>query len=178
MWKGTASSQEQTKFAELSLKLVAFDYSGDISGSRCPFGSHTRRNNPRSALEYGKRGAFDVPGALSNRRRILRRGLPYGHVDDPGRDDGEHGVIMLIMNADLSRQFEFVQQQWMNYGNDFGLANDPDPLLGNHGSNEAMHAGGRMMIEGDADSNQPPYFCNNMPTLVETRGGDISSSPV
>jgi deferrochelatase/peroxidase EfeB len=177
VWAGTASLPEQTRFAELSMQLVAFDYSDDASGARCPFGSHARRNNPRSALEFGKNRAFDVPGALSNRRRILRRGLPYGQVEDPTRDDGEHGVVMLIMNADLSRQFEFVQQQWMNYGNDFGLANDPDPLLGNHGNNESRPDGGRMTIEGDAATGKPPYFCNFIPTLVETRGGDYFFLP-
>jgi hypothetical protein len=173
----TATPQEKTRFGELSMQLVAFDYSGDTSGARCPFGSHTRRTNPRSALQSGKTKAFDVPGALSNRRRIARRGLVYGHVDDPTSDKGEHGVIMMIVNADLSRQFEFVQQQWMNYGNDFGLANDPDPLLGNHGTNEGRVGGGRMTIEGDDATNTPPYFCDKMPTLVETRGGDYFFVP-
>ena len=55
----------------------------------------------------------------------------------------------------------------MNYGNDFGLANDPDPLLGNHGTNESRLAGGRMIIEGDKAVGKPPYFCNFMPTMVE-----------
>jgi deferrochelatase/peroxidase EfeB len=177
MSANSASNQEKERFAQLSLQLLAFDYSNDPSGARCPFGSHIRRTNPRSALEFGTKNAFDVPGALSNRRRILRRGLPYGKVDDPTSDDGEHGVVMLIVNADLSRQFEFVQQQWMNYGNDFGLANDPDPLLGNHGTNEGRLAGGRMTIEGDIATNQPPYFCNRIPTLVETRGGDYFFVP-
>ena len=86
-------------------------------------------------------------------------------------------MIMLIVNADLSRQFEFVQQQWINYGNDFGLANDPDPLLGNHGTNEGRLGGGRMTIEGDVATNRPPYFCDRMPTLVETRGGDYFFVP-
>jgi deferrochelatase/peroxidase EfeB len=175
IWAKSASPQEQTRFAELSLQLVAFDYNDDISGAKCPFGSHTRRNNPRSALEFGKTKAFNVPGALSDRRRILRRGLPYGKVEESATDDGDHGVIMMIMNADLSRQFEFVQQQWMNYGNDFGLANDPDPLLGNHGDNESRRAGGRMVIEGEGD--KPPYFCDRIPTLVETRGGDYFFVP-
>jgi deferrochelatase/peroxidase EfeB len=177
VWSKTASPQELNRFGELSLQLVAFDYLDDTDGSRCPFGSHTRRNNPRSSLEFGKKNAFDVPGALSNRRRILRRGLPYGHVEDSTRDDGEHGVIMMIVNADFARQFEFIQQQWMNYGNDFGLANDPDPLLGNHGTNESRRAGGRMTIEGDLRTSKPPYFCNHMPTLVETRGGDYFFIP-
>jgi hypothetical protein len=34
-----------------------------------------------------------------------------------------------------------------------------------------------MTIEGDAGSNKPPHFCNFMPTLVETRGGDYFFLP-
>jgi deferrochelatase/peroxidase EfeB len=174
---GNASQSEKDRLEHLKLQLVAFDYNDDVKGVRCPFGSHTRRANPRSALQFGVEKAFgDVPGALSNRRRILRRGLPYGSLDDPS-DNGDHGVIMMVLNADLSRQFEFVQQQWFNYGNDFRLANDQDPILGNHGTNVNGRGNGRMMIEGDANSNKPPYFCSGMATLVETRGGDYFFVP-
>jgi deferrochelatase/peroxidase EfeB len=177
-----ATVPEQSRLDELKLQFVAFDYVDDIEGARCPFGAHTRRTNPRSALEFAQKGAFGkpafaTPGALTNRRRILRRGLPYGLVEEHPTDEGDHGVIMMILNADLSRQFEFVQQQWVNFGNDFRLANDKDPIIGNHGINEACRAAGRMVIEGDKQTNTPPYFCSNMPTLVETRGGDYFFVP-
>ena len=159
------------------MELVAFDYDEDIEGARCPFGAHTRRTNPRSALQFGVKNPFATPAALTNRRRLLRRGLPYGRVEDPTRDDGDHGVVLMFLNADLSRQFEFVQQQWLNYGNDFRLANDQDPLLGNHGANIEGRGSGRMAIQGDKTTGKPPYFCAGMPTLVETRGGDYYFVP-
>ena len=84
---------------------------------------------------------------------------------------------MMILNADLSRQFEFVQQQWVNFGNDFRLSNDTDPIIGNHGINNNRRATGRMVIEGDTQTNTPPCFCGNIPTLVETRGGDYFFVP-
>ena len=173
----SATPQEKLRLDELKLQLVAFDYVEDVDGARCPFGSHTRRTNPRSALQFGTKGAFDTPGALSNRRRILRRGLPYGLAQEQPTDDGDHGVIMMILNADIGRQFEFVQQQWVNFGNDFKLANDQDPILGNHGINEQCRGKGRMVIEGDKATGTPPYFCSNMATLVETRGGDYFFVP-
>ncbi|MEJ7605602.1 MAG: hypothetical protein WKF37_04910 [Bryobacteraceae bacterium] len=83
----------------------------------------------------------------------------------------------MILNADLSRQFEFVQQQWTNFGNDFRLSNDQDPILGNHGENENYRGTGTMVIEGDKQTNQAPYFCGRMPTLVETRGGEYFFVP-
>jgi hypothetical protein len=83
---------------------------------------------------------------------------------------------MIILNADLSRQFEFVQQQWINFGNDFRLANDGIRCSQPWDQRRGPGAG-RMVIEGDARTNTMPYFCSNMPTFVETRGGDYFFVP-
>ena len=173
--QGKASEAEKVRLAELRLKLTAYDYNDDADGAKCPFSAHTRRTNPRSALQFGQDKPFDTPGALSNRRRILRRGLPYGASPENTTDEDDHGVIMMIVNADLSRQFEFVQEQWINYGNDFRLSNDQDALLGNNGFNENGRGKGRMLIEGNGQ--KPPYFCSGIPTMVETRGGDYFFVP-
>lgn len=170
------SPETVAEFAALKKQLVAFNYDHDLSGARCPLGAHTRRINPRGALEDGKE-AFDTPGALINRRRILRRGLPYGEVQDSKDDKGDHGIIFMVINASISRQFEFVQQQWVNYGNDFKLANDKDPLLGNHGLDKQGKPDGRMMLEADPNGKEPPFFCSAMPRFVETRGGDYFFIP-
>ncbi len=164
--------EAKRRYYELKQHLMAFDYRDDISGTRCPVGSHVRRINPRGALEFGVDGAFQVPGALVDRRRIARRGLPYGDSTDRSRDEGDHGIIFMAIGASISRQFEFVQQQWVNYGNDFRLSNDRDPILGNQGPE-----GGRMLIEADPDGSQPPFFCNAVPRFVETRGGDYFFVP-
>ena len=71
---------------------------------------------------------------LNNRRRILRRGLPYGDLSEGVSDLDEHGVVMLAACTSLFRQFEFVQQQWINYGLDANFGNDTCPLTGNHTS--------------------------------------------
>ena len=47
-----------------------FDYIDDPEGALCPLGAHMRRSNPRSSL--------GLDGQLSKRRRIIRRGIPYG----------------------------------------------------------------------------------------------------
>ena len=58
-------------------KLVAdpnrnndFRYGDDPEGAKCPIGAHIRRTRPRDAL------GFD--GKLADRRRLQRRGMPYG----------------------------------------------------------------------------------------------------
>ena len=180
--KGSATLTLKQDYERLRQQLVGYNFNHDLSGSRCPVGAHTRRVNPRGALEFGKQ-AFETPGALVNRRRILRRGLPYGKkVTDPSQDDGNHGVIFMCLCASIERQFEFIQQQWINYGNDFKLANDKDPLLGNHGQTPAGKGTGRMIVEGqkpdtNGNNGRPPFFCSNLTRFVETKGGDYFFVP-
>ena len=147
----TANAEEQNKMLS--------DYTDDMSGAKCPFSSHVRRINPRGSLEslfnidgrlVHNKGAYNTPGALVNRRRIMRRGLPYGDSLER-KDDGDHGIIFMVMGADIERQFEFVQQQWINYGNDFREGNDKEVLLGNHPDPESEHPS-KMVIQVDQDS--------------------------
>lgn len=151
--------------------LVDFLYRSDPKGLSCPMTSHIRRTNTRDALD--PRGTSDdakvrMGSALNNRRRILRRGLPYGHADDL---QGEHGIIMLAVCASLQRQFEFVQQQWINYGLDSNSGNDTDALIGNHG------AGAKLVIPADPGSGNPPFIATGLKQWVQTRGGDYFFVP-
>ncbi|WP_204369235.1 Dyp-type peroxidase [Methylocucumis oryzae] len=165
--------------------LSNFDYDNDMSGGKCPFSAHIRRINPRSSLQMTEgslpgsltvnKDAFDTPGALSNRRRLLRRGLPYGQVTDRSRDDGNHGIIIMMVNADINRQFEFVQQQWINYGNDFKAGNDKEIILGNHSADDQYPSKAVLQVEPDSD--QAPYILPKIPRFVETRGGDYFFIP-
>lgn len=165
--------------------LSNFTYDNDMSGGKCPFSAHIRRINPRASLEMiegDKPGslktnpnAFDTPGALSNRRRLLRRGLPYGEVKDRSKDDGNHGIIIMMVNADINRQFEFVQQQWINYGNDFRAGNDKEIILGNHSANDKFSS--KAVLQVNPDSDETPYILSKIPRFVETRGGDYFFIP-
>lgn len=159
--------------AEQHRMMSDFTYNDDIEGAKCPLSSHLRRINPRGSLEYGKKGAFETPGALVDRRRILRRGLPYGESSEHSDDAGEHGIIFMALNAAIERQFEFVQQQWINYGNDFKEGNDKEILLGNHDAQRP----GKMVIPAMPDTDTPPHFVTNIPRFVETRGGEYFFVP-
>jgi Dyp-type peroxidase family len=143
-----------------------FTYAADAEGARCPMGAHVRRVHPRDA--------FGFNGQLINRRRITRRGLPYGRYtpeDEPVYDADERGVIFMALNASFSRQFEFVQQQWVQYGNDARLGNEKDILMGHHGGH------GRFMVQGDTTPANPPFLCSNLPDFVQLRGGDYFFLP-
>ncbi|MCZ6774674.1 MAG: peroxidase [Proteobacteria bacterium] len=165
-----AKSIARYKYLKLISEAVGFNYNDDLAGGGCPLGAHIRRVNPRGALEFGVKGAFDTPGALVNRRRLLRRGLPYGMSDENSGDDGNHGIIFMAICASIERQFEFVQQQWVNYGNDFKIANEKDPLIGNHEADDG-NWNGHMIFPAEPGSGRAPFFCSGIPRFVEVRGG-------
>jgi Dyp-type peroxidase family len=145
---------------------TAFTYGGDPDGKRCPIGAHIRRTHPRDTAGFN--------GGLVNRRRIMRRGLPYGTFVPEGQpvsDSDDRGIIFMALNASIFRQFEFLQQQWVEYGNDAHQGNDKDFLLGNH------QGKGRFVIQGSTDPKNPPFICGGLPNFVELRGGDYFFMP-
>ena len=80
-------------------------------------------------------------------------------------------MIFMALNASISRQFEFVQQQWIAYGNDAHLGNDKDLLMG------SMADGEKFVIQGDTSPANPPFVCSGLPDFVELRGGDYFFLP-
>ena len=137
-----------------------FRYADDPNGHACPLGAHVRRANPRDALGWD--------GRLTQRHRLLRRGISYGPPLAAGydHDDGrERGLMFVCFQSSLERQFEFVQRQWLGDGNVFGLGGDRDPLLAGDGN-------GQIVIQG-----RPPRFLSGLPPLVRMRGGDYFLYP-
>ncbi len=112
-----------------------FLYSDDPKGLKCPMGSHLRRGNPRDDLPP------DSPKKsveVTKRHRIIRRGRPFNNGQGK-----EQGLMFMAINADIQRQFQFVQQTWINspkfghmYDNKDPILSDPellDPIPGGSG---------------------------------------------
>lgn len=91
----------------------------DHDGLRCPMGAHIRRVNARTSRIAGARYT----------RRLMRRGMHYTRTTQDGEE--ESGLFGLFLCADLERQFEFIQRQWIN-GDGFapGLRGTRDPFAG------------------------------------------------
>jgi Dyp-type peroxidase family len=165
----------------------AFTYGAndDSFGERCPIGAHIRRTNPRDTAlpvphdpELSGDPAQDIVVRkerleLTNRHRILRRGRAYGPpVDDEYDIDAlrsqgcpeERGLHFLCFNANLSRQFEFVQSNWVQNPSFAGLSSDPDPLLG--ADRKLPFRARDFTIQGC-----PVRRVHELPRVVETRGG-------
>jgi len=102
----------------------------DPYGYATPIGSHIRRTNPRDAVE----GSATDSLTTSKRHRILRRGRAFGPAFTDSADpnaDQPRGTLFIALNADIQRQFEFIQQTWVGDPKFSGLYNDKDPLIGN-----------------------------------------------
>jgi Dyp-type peroxidase family len=98
-----------------------FNYhSTDERGLACPIGAHIRRANPRDSLDPrpGSQRSLDV----TDRHRLLRRGRVYN-------DGNTQGLQFVALNANLGRQFEFVQHSWLNNPQFGGLYDDVDALV-------------------------------------------------
>jgi Dyp-type peroxidase family len=114
-------------------KINNFDYApDDADGHLVPRAAHIRKTNPRSE---------DLPGKQeSNRRRLLRRGAPYGPDFVPNEQpyppsgpppaDQDRGLLFICYQASIANGFEFIQETWVNKpnfpsGDDGGDGRDP-----------------------------------------------------
>ena len=135
-------------------------------GHHCPIGAHIRRANPRDALTLSRQR---TTRQLQSRHRMLRRSITYGPPlggDEPDVEQDVRGLLFMACVADLRRQFEFVQSQWLNDGNILHLGDDRDPLAGCHDGT------GKMTVQGS-----PPRFLPSIPEFVTTRGGEYFFKP-
>jgi deferrochelatase/peroxidase EfeB len=132
--------------------LNAFTFDGDPAGNRCPIGAHIRRANPRTAdlppggtgvisqlirtLGLASRARAQDLAASTRFHRVLRRGREYGVQVTPEQAlrlpaPAGSGLHFVCLNANIQRQFEFVQGAWIMSTKFNGLHEESDPLLGN-----------------------------------------------
>lgn len=137
-----------------------FGLADDPIGYKTPLGSHIRRMNPRDAQVAG----------VVRIHRMIRRGTAYGPALPEGvmDDDGvERGLMFAFVGANLGRQFEFVQSEWMNSSSFFGGTNERDPVCGSAdgtGTYSIPRRPLRRQLKG-------------VPRFVVTRGGEYCFLP-
>ena len=90
---------------------------GDKTGDRCPFAGHIRKSYPRDDTGTLAAGIGEV---TTQTHRLLRRGIPFGDpffpAPDPANelDTGCRGLLFACYQTSITRQFEFVTQNWVN----------------------------------------------------------------
>jgi deferrochelatase/peroxidase EfeB len=129
-----------------------FTFARDPMGVACPFGAHVHRENPRNTdypgrptglaklitmLGFGPDGFRDDLMSPVRFHRILRRGREYGPELLPENaltpappNDPERGLHFICLNANILRQFEFLQNAWTVNTKFSGLTGEGDPLVG------------------------------------------------
>jgi Dyp-type peroxidase family len=180
----------------------AFQYKAppfnDDDGSKAPRFAHVRKANPRDET----RPDPEDPVA---RHRMIRRGVPFGSplADGASAGDGqERGLHFFCFVADLARQFEFVQRQWLNDENfpNGGKPPQPgggytppaggeppdgvDPVVGEHdpGAQDALHQGANVHAfalgpEVVSVTAGEYFFAPSLAALGRLAEGAVASTP-
>ena len=173
-----------------ALDLNKFNYDSDPKGTRCPFGAHTRRANPRSGdfppgtkglisklirtLGFNPRAREEDQVASARFHRLLRRGREYGpgvsieQALDAATGSTPTGLHFICLNASIQRQFEFVQGAWIMSTKFNGMRDESDPLLGNRVEDFAGNPTDRFRMP-QVDS--PTEVLTGLPQFVTVRGG-------
>jgi len=107
----------------------------DRFGDICPFSAHIRKVNPRDmGTELGS-------AEETLRKRILRRGIPYGKTYEEAPEQ-ERGLLFVSYQTSIEDQFEFLQKSWANSKkNPPGSENliegsGEDPIIGQNSSKD------------------------------------------
>lgn len=172
-------------------RLNQFTYASDPEGMQCPIGAHVRRGNPRTPdlpgnpqgllshafhlLGFGNTDVRDDLVSSTRFHRLLRRGREYGPALSPQdaaqpapADDNHRGLYFVAINANIERQFEFVQNAWMMSTKFDGLSEESDPLLGSREAVKGCPFTGAFTI---AHKDQVRSRVVGMPQFVTVRGG-------
>ncbi|HMJ06468.1 MAG TPA: hypothetical protein VK474_09465, partial [Chthoniobacterales bacterium] len=173
-----------------AIRQNQFTFREDPKGARCPFGAHVHRANPRNTdfpgrptglkklltmLGFGPKGFRDDLMSSVRFHRILRRGREYGSELRPEDalspappEEAERGLHFICLNANISRQFEFLQNAWMMNTKFSGLTSESDPLLGHRHPNPGCPVTDTFTRP---DGDGAPRRSSRLPQFVTVRGG-------
>lgn len=173
-----------------------FKYDGDPDGQRCPVGAHIRRANPRTGdfppgvtgfisriikrFGFGQNRQDEDLIASTRFHRLLRRGRAYGSIlppeeaVKPDAPAGERGLQFIVLVANISRQFEFVQNAWSMSSTFGGVQHERDPLLG---VRETLSSGEGTDTFTRPDPAGPTKKTCHLPQFVTVRGGGYFFMP-
>lgn len=153
--------------------------SHDPDGLKCPVHAHVRKVNPRGTTPQ-------TSLQKERRRRIARRGIPYGRPlpdicdaeqtdPDPGAD---RGLLFMCFQANVEKQFEFIQRTWVDNPNfpdnvlnlPTGTDTGDDPLIGQDKNEEQRWP----RKWGDAGAGKKAF---NFESAVTLKGGEYFFAP-
>lgn len=168
-----------------------FSFFEDPDGQLCPFQAHIRKANPRGEKQYQALSPVHKFVArhktllrlfpnLAHRleegierersRRIARRGVPYGSPDPESGE--EQGILFLCAQADIGRQFEFIQNMWSNKNTFPRDGTGQDPLIGQ--APQQVDPPGQIWRNDERGQEQGVF---DFSACVHLRGGEYFFAP-
>jgi Dyp-type peroxidase family len=154
-------------------KENGFDYEPDSEKFKCPAHAHIRKANPR-----GTTPLTSLEG--ERKRRIVRRGMPYGKpvfaIADAAFHDpsltAKRGLLFMCYQRNIEKQFAFIQRTWADSGSFptlLGQVGD-DPVIGQD-INEAQKW---PKVWGDKNAGRKDF---NFESAVKLEGGEYFFAP-
>jgi deferrochelatase/peroxidase EfeB len=135
---------------------------------------------PRNTTVWPFARSEDDAVASARFHRIVRRGREYGEkIDrnkaiDPAAEDPKAGIHFICLNANIARQFEFIQSAWLASAKFAALTGEQDPLLGNREAFPATpFAAPPQCTNGFSRPGTPPdrRHSTGLPQFITVRGG-------
>jgi deferrochelatase/peroxidase EfeB len=133
---------------------------------------------PRNTTVWPFARSEDDAVASARFHRILRRGREYGSKGDhsgldPAIPTPEVGIHFVCLNANIARQFEFVQGAWIASAKFAALTGEQDPLLGNREPFPTGPIAKPQRTDGFSRPAAPPHcrHATGLPQFVRVRGG-------
>jgi deferrochelatase/peroxidase EfeB len=135
---------------------------------------------PRNTTVWPFARSEDDAVASARFHRIVRRGREYGEkVDraraiDPATQDPKAGINFICLNANIARQFEFIQSAWIASAKFAALTGEQDPLIGNREPFPTTpFAAPPQCTDGFTRPGAPPNcrHSTGLPQFITVRGG-------
>jgi deferrochelatase/peroxidase EfeB len=134
---------------------------------------------PRNTTVWPFGRSEDDAVASARFHRILRRGREYGSKPDhglgldPAIPAPEVGIHFVCLNANIARQFEFVQGAWIASAKFAALTGEQDPLLGNREPFPTSPIAEPQRTGGFSRPGASPHcrHATGLPQFVRVRGG-------
>jgi deferrochelatase/peroxidase EfeB len=135
---------------------------------------------PRNTTVWPFARSEDDAVASARFHRVLRRGREYGEqivrdkAIDPATQEAEAGIHFICLNANIARQFEFIQTAWIASAKFAALTGEQDPLLGNREPfPDAPFAKTPQCTAGFSRPSAPPNcrHSTKLPQFINVRGG-------
>lgn len=108
-----------------------FNYDLDEKGTKCPFHAHIRKTNPRGDTgQVESSPGFSESLKMEKDNRIARRAISYGEKNTKEEPTQGSGMLFMCFQADINKQFNFMQSSWANEKNFVKVNVGRDPVIG------------------------------------------------